>query len=99
MSLKIVAPNSTSQTSQDYTHGFLFKSMARALGFTAAQSVITYICITTATPKSVFMSDFEIFSKLIIQVYGDAGQKHVLDKIPIVTNDPTKNRIDFLPNL
>jgi len=56
--------------------------MIRILGFTAAQSVISYVCVTTGTPKSEFFSSYETFSKLITQVYGDAGQKHVLDKFP-----------------
>jgi hypothetical protein len=82
MSLKIVQPNSPPQNNQNYQQSFLFRSLIRILGFTAAQSVISYVCVTTGTPKSEFFSNYETFSKLIIQAYGDAGQKHVLDKFP-----------------
>ncbi|MFQ5573730.1 MAG: hypothetical protein ACE5EJ_05725, partial [Nitrosopumilaceae archaeon] len=79
--LKVVYPESLKQISQENKERFLLKSLILALGFTAAQSVITYVCVTTGTPKSEFLSNYEIFSKLIKQVYGDAGQKHVLDKL------------------
>ncbi len=81
MSLKIVAPNSQEQNYQDYKDSFILRSLAHELGCTAAQSVIAYVCVTTGTPKSEFLSNYETFSKLIKQVYGDAGQKHVLDKL------------------
>ena len=81
MSQKIVAPNSQEQNYQDCKKSFILKALARELGFTAAQSVISYVCVTTGTPKSELLSNYETFSKLIIQVYGNAGQKHVLDKL------------------
>lgn len=82
MSQKIVRPNTPQKNEQNYQQSFLFKSLVRILGFTAAQSVITYICVTTGTPKSEFFSSYDTFSKLIKQVYDDAGQKHILDKFP-----------------
>ena len=81
MSLKVVYPNLQKQVSQEYKQQFLYKSLIRALGFTAAESAISYICVTTNTPKSEFLSDYETFSKLITQVYGGAGQRLVLDKL------------------
>jgi len=81
VSLKIIAPNSQEQNYQDYKENLILKPLYRELGFTAAQSVIAYVCVTTGTPKSILLSNYETFSKLIIQVYGDAGQKHVLDKL------------------
>lgn len=84
MSLKIVAPNSSQKNYQNYQQSFLFRSLVRILGFTAAQSVISYVCVTTGTSKSEFFSNYETFSKLLTQVYGDAGQKQVLDKFPSI---------------
>jgi len=82
MSLKITQPKSSQKNYENYQQSFLFKSLARILGFTAAQSVISYVCVTTGTPVSEFFSNYETFSKLLTQVYGDAGQKLVLDKFP-----------------
>ena len=82
MSLKVAAPKSPEKNYQDYQQSFLFKSLVRMLGFTAAQSVISYVCASTGTPKTEFFSSYEIFSTLITQVYGEAGQKQVLDKFP-----------------
>ena len=81
MSQKIVAPNSQEQNYQDYKDSFILRTLARELGCTATQSVIAYVCVTTGTQKEEFLSSYETFSKLIKQVYGDAGQKHVLDKL------------------
>ncbi len=81
MSLKIIAPNSQEQNYQDYKENLILKPLYRELGFTAAQSVIAYVCVTTGTSKLELLSSYETFSKLIKQVYGDAGQKHVLDKL------------------
>ena len=66
---------------QDYKESFILRSLVDKLGFTAAQSVMTHVCVTTGTSKSELFSNYETFSKLIKQVYGDAGQKHVLDKL------------------
>ncbi len=84
MSQKIVSPNSQEQNYQDYKESFILRSLARELGFTGAQSVIAYVCVTTGTSKSELLSSHETFSKLIKQVYGDAGQKHVLNKLPYI---------------
>ena len=43
MSLKIVAPNSQEQNYQDYKESFILRSLARELGFTAAQAVHTLV--------------------------------------------------------
>ena len=82
MSQIIVATNSQEQNYQDYKESFILRSLARELGFTATQYIITYVCVTTGTSKSELLSSHETFSKLIKQVYGDAGQKHVLNKLP-----------------
>ncbi len=62
---QIVALNSQEQNYEDYKESFILRSLARELGCTATQSVIAYVCVTTGTPKSEFLSNFETFSKLI----------------------------------
>ncbi len=81
MSQKIVALNSQEQNYQDYKESFILRSLARELGVTTAQYVIGYVCVTTGTSKSELLSSYETFAKLIKQVYGNAGQKYVLDKL------------------
>ena len=78
---QIVALNPQEQNYQDYKERLILKPLYRELGFTATQSVIAYVCVTTGTSKLELLSSFETFSKLIKQVYGDAGQKYVLDKL------------------
>jgi len=78
---QIVALNSQKQNYQDCKENLILKPLYRELGFTAAQSVIAYVCVTTGTSKLELLSSYETFSKLIKQVYGDAGQKYVLDKL------------------
>jgi len=78
---QIVALNSQEQNYEDYKESFILRSLARELGCTATQSVIAYVCVITGTSKLELLSSYETFSKLIKQVYGDAGQKYVLDKL------------------
>ena len=88
MSLKVVRPNTNSQTSLGYQQSFLFHALVRLLGYTAAQSVVSYVCVSTGTPKSEFFSSYENFSKLLTLVYGDAAQRLVLDKFPNTRKTP-----------
>jgi len=78
---QIVSLTPQEQNYQDCKEIFILKPLYRELGFTATHSVIAYVCVTTGTSKSELLSSYETFSKLIKQVYGDAGQKYVLDKL------------------
>ena len=82
MSLKIVRPDTPQQNNLNYQQGFLFQAMVRLIGYTATQSVISYVCVSTGTPKSEFFSNYETFSALLTQVYGEAAQRIILDKFP-----------------
>ena len=64
------------------TAGVILEALENELGFTAAQSVLTFVCTTSGKPKAELLSSFETFSKAIMRVYGDAGEKHILDKLP-----------------
>ena len=82
MSLKIARPNTPQTNNLDYQHSFLFRAMIRLIGYTATQSVISYVCVSTGTPKSELFSNYDTFSALLTQVYGEAAQRIILDKFP-----------------
>ena len=64
------------------TAGLILEALENEFGFTATQSILTHTCRNTGKSKAELLSNFETFSKAIKQVYGDAGEKHVLDKLP-----------------
>jgi len=64
------------------TAGLILEALENEFGFTATQSILTFTCRTTGKSKAELLSSFETFSKTIKQVYGDAGEKHILDKLP-----------------
>ncbi len=67
---------------EENTAGLIFGALVNEFGFTATQSILTFVCRNTGKSKAELLSSYETFSKYIKQVYGDAGEKHILDKLP-----------------
>lgn len=68
--------------SQDYKDSPILKTLEMELGYTATHSMLSHISRTLAMSKQDILLDYETFSKVVKQIYGDAGEKHVLDKLP-----------------
>ena len=67
---------------EENTAGLILEALENEFGFTATQSILTHTCRSLGKSKAELLSNYEIFSRAIKQVYGDAGEKLVLDKLP-----------------
>ena len=68
--------------SQDYKDSPILKALEMELGYAATHSMLSHISSTLAMSKQEILSNYDTFSSVVRQVYGDAGEKHVLDKLP-----------------
>lgn len=59
----------------------ILKALESEFGYTATQSILTHITSTLGISKQKILSDYETFSKVVKQVYDDAGEKNILDKL------------------
>ncbi|MFB5611209.1 MAG: hypothetical protein ACE5RT_05320, partial [Nitrosopumilaceae archaeon] len=53
----------------------ILKALESELGYTATQSILSNISSTLGMSKQKILSDYETFSKVVKQVYDDAGEK------------------------
>ena len=77
-----VARKESSENLENFRDSIILKNMELAYGAFAANAVLTHISHTVCTSRKDILSDFEIFSKYVIQVYGELEGRKFLSKIP-----------------
>ncbi len=79
--------NSPSKTSnenlQDYRDSLILKNMELVYGVFPAHLIIKYVSQHVGKSRSDILSNFETFSKNIIQVYGEVEGEKFLAKLHI----------------
>lgn len=66
----------------NFQDSLLLKNMELAYGIFAAHAVLAHISHTVGKARKEILSDFETFSKYVIQVYGEPEGRKFLSKIP-----------------
>lgn len=67
---------------ENYQDSIILKNMELAFGALAANAVLTHISHTVCKSRKDILSNFETFSKYVIQVYGESEGRNFLSKIP-----------------
>ncbi len=83
MAIQRTTDNTQSKdNSRNPKESFILKVMEEEFGYTAAQSIISYVVRTTMKSKSEILSDYETFSKYLKEVYTEeVAEKEILDRL------------------
>jgi len=75
--------NTTNETLQDFRDSLILKNMEFIYGVIPAHAIINHVSKTVGKSRSDILSNFETFSRIIKQVYGEVEGKKFLAKLPI----------------
>jgi len=75
--------NTTSESLQDYRDSLILKNMELIYGVLPANAIMKYVSQHVGKSRLDILSDFETFSKIIKQVYGEVEGKKFLSKLAI----------------
>jgi len=77
-------PSKTSNENlDDFRDSLILKNMGHVYGAVAARAIINRVSRYAGKSRSEILSNYETFSKTIIQVYGEVEGRKFLDKIPV----------------
>ncbi len=75
--------NTTSESLQDFRDSLILKNMELIYGVLPANAIIKYVSQHVGKSRLDILSDFETFSRIIKQVYGEVEGKKFLSKLAI----------------
>ncbi len=83
MAIQRITENSQfNDNSKNSENSFILKAMEEEFGYTAAHSILSHVSHTTMKSKSEILSDYDTFSKFLIQVYTEeVAEKEILDRL------------------
>jgi len=75
--------NTTKEILQDFRDSLILKNMELVYGVIPANAIIKYVSQHVGKSRLDILSNFETFSRIIKQVYGEVEGKKFLSKLPI----------------
>ncbi len=75
--------NTTSESLQDFRDSLILKNMEHVYGVLPANAIMKYVSQHVGKSRLDILSDFETFSRIIKQVYGEVEGKKFLSKLAI----------------
>ncbi len=75
----------TDENLQDFTDSLILKNMELTYGVIPASAILQYVSQQVGKSRLDILSNFETFSKNIIQVYGEVEGKKFLSKLDVVS--------------
>ncbi len=78
-----ITDNTSNEILQDFRDSLILKNMEQVYGIIPANAIIKYVSQHVGKSRLDILSNFETFSKNIIQVYGEDEGKKFLSKLPI----------------
>jgi len=78
-----ITDNPSNEILQDFRDSLILKNMELVYGVNPANAVITYVSKHVGKSRLDILSNFETFSRIIKQVYGEAEGKKFLSKLSI----------------
>jgi len=76
--------NTTNENLEDFSDSLILKNMELVYGVLPANAIIKYVSQHAGKSRSDILSNFETFSRIIKQVYGEVEGKEFLSKLPTV---------------
>jgi hypothetical protein len=83
MAIQRITKNSESNdNSKNSEKSFILNVMEEEYGYTAANSILSFVSRTTMKSKSEILSDYDTFSKFLKEVYTEAvAETEILDRL------------------
>ncbi len=78
-----ITDNTSNEILQDFKDSLILKNMELVYGVIPANAMINYVSQHVGKSRSDILPNFETFSKIIKQVYGEAEGRKFLSKLPI----------------
>jgi len=79
---RITENNQSNDNSKNSENSFILKVMEEEFGYTAAHSILSHVSRTTMKSKLEILSDYDTFSKFLIQVYTEeVAEKEILGRL------------------
>jgi len=75
--------NTTSESLQDFRDSLILKNMELIYGVLPANAIMKYVSQHVGKSRLDILSNFETFSRIIKQVYGEVEGKKFLSKLAI----------------
>ncbi len=79
----IITDNTSNEILQDFRDSLILKNMEQVFGYVSAHAIINHVSKTVMKSRSDILSNFETFSRIIKQVYGEVEGKNFLAKLPV----------------
>jgi hypothetical protein len=68
---------------EDFRDSLILKNMELVYGVIPANAIINHVSQHVGKSRAEILSNFETFSKIIIQVYGEVEGRKFLSKLPV----------------
>ena len=76
---------SSGKNFDDYRNSVILKNMELIYGVFAANTIINHVSQYVGKSRAEILSNFETFSKNMIQVYGELEGRKFLSKLPVTS--------------
>jgi len=76
---------SSDKNFDDYRNSVILKNMKFVYGIVAANAIINHVSQHVGKSRAEILSNFETFSKTMIQVYGEVEGRKFLSKLPVTS--------------
>ena len=77
-----ITDNTSNEILQDFRDSLILKNMELVYGVIPANAIIKYVSQHVGKSRLDILSNFETFSRIINQVYGEVEGKKFLSKLP-----------------
>ncbi len=79
----IITDNTFNEILPDFRDSLILKNMEQVFGYVSAHAIINHVSKTVMKSRSDILSNFETFSRIIKQVYGEVEGKNFLAKLSV----------------
>jgi len=94
--VETITDNTSNEILQDFRDNLILKNMELVYGVIPANAIIKYVSQHVGKSRLDILSNFETFSKNIIQVYGEVEGKKFLSKLPNTYKKIPKPHVWFI---
>ena len=77
-----ITVHTSNEILQDFRDSLILKNMEQVYGVIPANAIIKFVSQDVGKSRSDILSNFETFSRIIKQVYGEVEGKKFLSKLP-----------------
>ena len=93
-----ITDNTSNENLENFRDSLILKNMELVYGVLPANAIITYVSRHVGKSRLEILSNFETFSRIINQVYGEVEGKKFLSKLPDTYKKTPRAHVWFVDN-